>query len=229
MARYLLIDDHPLMREAMASLVRDIDPAAAMLQAGSLAEARRLADGGPLDGVILDLQLPDGDGGALVAEFRQHWPALPILVLTASEDQGRVRALLGAGASGFAPKSAGHATLGAALRLVLSGQTYVPPLVLGLPAAADLPIDAVATAAVAATEAPADAELPPADASGRLTPRQIEVLRLVCSGLPNKLISRELGLAERTVKVHIGAVFRALGVSNRTQAAMVARNRGWID
>lgn len=223
MARYLLIDDHPLMREAMASLVRDIDPAALLLQAGSLAEARRQAGDGALDGVIVDLQLPDGDGAQLVAEFRARWPALPILVLTASEDQGRVRALLGAGASGFAPKSAGHATLGAALRLVLSGQTYVPPLVLGLP-----PLAVPAEAAPGAGQDGAD-DTVPADNGGRLTPRQIEVLRLVCSGLPNKLISRELGLAERTVKVHIGAVFRALGVSNRTQAAMVARDRGWID
>jgi DNA-binding NarL/FixJ family response regulator len=224
MGRYLLIDDHPLMREAMASLVRDCDPAGDLLQAGSLAEGRRLAATGTLDAAIIDLQLPDGDGGALVAEFRARWPALPILVLTATEDLGRVRALLASGATGFAPKSAGHATLSAALRLVLAGQTYVPPLVLGLPA-----LQAAGAAPAADNDPAAAPEAGGGEGSGRLTPRQIEVLRLVCSGLPNKLISRQLGLAERTVKVHIGAVFRALGVSNRTQAAMVARDRGWLD
>lgn len=221
--RFLLIDDHPLMREAMASLVRDVEPAAELVQAGSLAEGRRLAGNGRVDAVVIDLQLPDGDGSLLVAEFRQRWPQLPILVLTASEDLGRVRQLIGAGASGYAPKSAGHATLSAALRLVLAGQTYVPPMVLAMAPAAEPETDAETLAAEQ------DARATAADGSGRLTPRQLDVLRLVCSGLSNKHISRELGLAERTVKVHIGAVFRALGVSNRTQAAMVAQARGLID
>ncbi len=222
--RFLLIDDHPLMREAMASLVRDVEPAAELVQAGSLADGRRLAGSGRVDAVVIDLQLPDGDGSLLVAEFRQRWPQLPILVLTASEDLGRVRQLIGAGASGYAPKSAGHPTLSAALRLVLAGQTYVPPMVLAMP-----PPAAEADADAETLAAEQDARATAADGSGRLTPRQLDVLRLVCSGLSNKHISRELGLAERTVKVHIGAVFRALGVSNRTQAAMVAQARGLID
>lgn len=221
--RFLLIDDHPLMREAMASLVRDVEPAAELLQAGSVAEGRRLAGSGPVDAVVIDLQLPDGDGSLLVAEFRRQWPQLPILVLTASEDLGRVRQLIGIGATGYAPKSAGHATLSAALRLVLAGQTYVPPLVLAMPPPATPETDAETLAAEQ------DARTTAADGSGQLTRRQLDVLRLVCSGLSNKHISRELGLAERTVKVHIGAVFRALGVSNRTQAAMVAQARGLVD
>lgn len=218
--RFLLVDDHPLMREAMAGLVRDVEPGVDLVQAGSLAEARRLAADGGIDALVIDLQLPDGDGSELVAEFRRRWPQRPILVLTASEDLGRVRQLIGAGANGYAPKSAGHATLSAALRLVLAGQTYVPPLVL---AAATLPAPAADAETLAAEQ---EASATAADGSGRLTPRQLDVLRLVCRGLSNKHISRELGLAERTVKVHIGAVFRALGVSNRTQAALAARACG---
>lgn len=210
---YLVVDDHPLMREAMASLVRDIAPAAAVTMAGSVAEALRLADHGAIRALIVDLNLPDGDGGLLVTELRRRSPELPILVLTACEDHAQVRRLIAAGATGFAPKSAGPATLSAALRLVLAGQTYVPPLMLELP-----PTEADERVEAGATPAP-----------GKLTPRQLEVLRLVCDGLSNKHISRRLGLAERTIKVHVGAIFRALGVSNRTQAAREARTQGLLD
>jgi len=211
---YLVVDDHPLMREAMASLVRDIAPAAAVAMAGSVAEALRLADGGVIRALIVDLNLPDGDGAVLVTELRRRSPELPILVLTACEDHAQVRRLIAAGATGFAPKSAGPATLSAALRLVLAGQTYVPPLMLALP---DAEVDEMSEAATMAPTA------------GKLTPRQLEVLRLVCDGLSNKHISRRLGLAERTIKVHVGAIFRALGVSNRTQAAREARTQRLLD
>lgn len=221
--RCFIVDDHPMMREAMAGLVRDIEPGAELVTAGTVAEALEVAATATgFDALIVDLHLPDGDGSTLVAEFRRRWPALPILVLTASEDHGDVRRLIATGATGFAPKSSGYATLSAALRLVLAGQTYVPPLMLdslSVPAAASpVPVvpDETTEAASAGTR-------------DKLTPRQLEVLRLVCAGLPNKTISRQLGLAERTTKVHIGAIFRTLGVSNRTQAVLAAQAAGLFD
>jgi DNA-binding NarL/FixJ family response regulator len=217
MPHVLIVDDHPLMREAMAHVVHSVEPLAQLLGAGSLRQAEGLLATPPApDAAIIDLQLPDGDGGQLVSLLRQRWPALPILVLTASEDGALARRLLSAGASGFAPKSAGLATLSAALRLVMAGQTYVPPLVLDLPPAG---------AGAPALAVPEDDGDEPADPAtpGHLTPRQLAVLRLLCDGQSNKQISRALGLAERTTKVHVGAIFRALGVSNRTQAALAAR------
>lgn len=220
--RCFIVDDHPMMREAMAGLVRDIEPGAELVTAGTVAEALEVAATATgFDALIVDLHLPDGDGSTLVAEFRRRWPALPILVLTASEDHGDVRRLIATGATGFAPKSSGYATLSAALRLVLAGQTYVPPLMLD-----SLSVPATAPPPPVHDEA---TETSPAGARDKLTPRQLEVLRLVCAGLPNKTISRQLGLAERTTKVHIGAIFRTLGVSNRTQAVLAAQAAGLFD
>lgn len=224
--RCLIVDDHPMMREAMSGLLREVEPGAALTTAGTLAEARAAVAAVPFDALIVDLQLPDGDGATLVAEFRQRWSGSPILVLTASEDHAEVRRLMAAGATGFAPKSSGYATLSAAVRLVLAGQTYLPPLLLDA-----LPPPAARPGSAPSPVAPAGAMPPPAAPAGlaTLTPRQMEVLRLLGEGLPNKVISRDLGLAERTTKVHVGAIFRALGVTNRTQAVIAARAAGLLD
>lgn len=236
--RCLVVDDHPMMREAMSGLLREVEPGVDLTTAGSLAEARAALAAVPFDALVVDLQLPDGDGATLVAEFRQRWSGSPILVLTASEDHAEVRRLMAAGATGFAPKSSGYATLSAALRLVLAGQTYLPPLLLdALPPirAADV-LHAGAASRASSTPTSPDPSRPvsvpeggPTSPRASLTPRQTEVLRLLCEGLPNKTISRDLGLAERTTKVHVGAIFRALGVTNRTQAVIAARAAGLLD
>jgi DNA-binding NarL/FixJ family response regulator len=128
---------------------------------------------------------------------------MPIIILSSSEDPGDVRRALDAGALGYVPKSASPETLLSAVSLVLAGGVYVPTLMLNA------------------------SETPAASVSG-LTPRQREVLAAVVGGLSNKDIGRRFGLSEKTVKVHVGAIFRALGVTSRTQAAAAAQAAGLI-
>ncbi len=133
-----------------------------------------------------------------------------MIVLSSSEDADDVRRALAAGALGYVPKSAPPRTLLSALQLVLAGDVYVPPLLLGTP-----PLSARGVSAAA-------------DGQARLTERQVDVLRLVCRGASNKEIARELALSDKTVKAHVTAIFRALGVVNRTQAATAAQASGLL-
>jgi DNA-binding NarL/FixJ family response regulator len=207
--RALIVDDHPLMREAVCSLLGELRPGAEQVVAGSVAEAQRALDGPWLpDVAVLDLRLPDGDTEPVVRRLRERAGAAPrIFVLSASCDAADARRMLHAGVNGYCPKSESHGTLASALRLVLDGQDYLPPLLL---AGARLEGSAV----------------------GRGTPltsRQREVLQRLARGLPNKEIARELDIAERTVKLHVQALFDILGALNRTHAVMRARESGLLD
>ncbi len=203
----LIVDDHPLMREAVCSLLADLRPQAEQVTAGSVTEALRVLDKPPLpDIAVLDLCLPDGDSEPVVRRLRADGgPGPRIFVLSASSDAADARRMLRAGANGYCPKSESAQTLAAALRLVLDGHRYVPPLLLDF----------------------GDDPDPPAS-SGRLTQRQREVLELLARGLPNKAIGRELGIAERTVKVHVQGLFELLGATNRTHVVARAREGGWL-
>jgi two-component system, NarL family, nitrate/nitrite response regulator NarL len=205
--KLLIVDDHAIVREGVAAMLRQAGPDTVVLQAGDGAEGVQLAETHPdLDAVFLDLQMPGTDGMSAVPEFGRRRPALPVIVLSSSEDPADVRRALSLGALGYVPKSALPQTLLSALRLVLAGDIYVPPLML----------DAAAQGA---------ASEPAADASrqGALTDRQLEVLRLLSEGLSNKEIGRALNLSDKTVKAHITVIFKALDVVNRTQAASAAR------
>jgi two-component system, NarL family, nitrate/nitrite response regulator NarL len=207
--KLLIVDDHPIVREGLAAVLHQAGPDTTVLQAGSAAIALELAmQHTDLDAVFVDLAMPEMGGIAAIRQFGKCRPELPVIVLSSSEDAQDVRRALGAGALGYVPKSAPPRTLLAALRLVLAGDVYVPPLLLG--EAGHAP-----GAAPAATHSP-------------LTERQIEVLRLVCRGAPNKDIARQLGLSDKTVKAHVTAIFRALNVVNRTQAASAAQSAGLL-
>jgi DNA-binding NarL/FixJ family response regulator len=211
--KLLVVDDHPVMRDGLAALLTQLGPDTAVLEASDAAEALTLISGhDDFDAVILDLGLPGMDGLRALTEFGRERPELPIIVVSASEDARDVREALAKGALGYVPKSAGQRTLLSAIRLVLNGEIYVPPLILDEPPASSPPN-----------------VLPEAKAGRQpLTDRQIEVLRRLSEGQPNKLIARELGLSEKTVKAHVTAIFRALNVVNRTQAAAAGREAGLI-
>lgn len=195
--KVLVVDDHAVVREGVAAVLRQLRPDTEVLLAHDAASGMALAAANPdLELVLLDLMLPDAVGmGALEAFGREH-PALPVMVLSSSESPDAVRAALALGAMGYVAKSANPETLLAALRLVLSGEVYVPPFMVHAPT-------------------------PPTPA-GALTERQVDVLRLLADGIANKEIAYRLGLSEKTVKSHLTAIFRTLGVSNRAQAVAAA-------
>jgi DNA-binding NarL/FixJ family response regulator len=210
--KLLIVDDHPVVREGLAALLRQAGSETTVLLAGDSADGLTLAEAhADLDAILLDLAMPGGDGWAAIAEFGKRRPELPVIILSSSEDPRDVRKALAAGALGYIPKSAPPKTFLAALQFVLAGNVYVPALL------AQEPPEPVLTAD----------QLGSGSAVG-LTARQIEVLRLLCAGQSNKEIARTLGLSDKTVKVHITAIFRAFNVVNRMQAAAAAKVAGLI-
>jgi two-component system nitrate/nitrite response regulator NarL len=208
--RIVIADDHPLYREALAIVferagdldmvgsVENFDAALAALAAGDVALA------------LLDLDMP-GMSIASIARLRELHPGTRVAVISGSLGSAKIREALAAGASGYLPKTFEPHMILAAVRLMLSGAVYVPP-------------DALADAG---------AEEPGRDrtgsgGSGNLTPRELEVLRMLTKGSANKEIAREIGVAEVTVKLHTRRILEKLGVRNRAAAAAQAVSRGLI-
>jgi two-component system nitrate/nitrite response regulator NarL len=204
--KLLVVDDHPMVRSGVIAALRTVADSMQMLEAGDGVAALGCIDEHPdLAAVVLDLRMAGMPGIALLEQLQRHHPDLPALVLSSSEDPDDVRAVLRAGARGYCPKSSNAGTLVAALRLVLSGEVYVPPFM-----------------AQAAAAGPGQADI-----SG-LTPRQREVLQELCNGRSNKQIANALGMQEKTVKGHISAIFRCLNVVHRLQAVEAARASGLV-
>jgi DNA-binding NarL/FixJ family response regulator len=214
--KVLIVDDHPLIREALANVLAELGHEVTVLQAESLKGAlAELAAHPDTTLILLDLMLPDAEGTSVLGEVRQAYPDVPVVVLSANDNRATVLAAIDGGAMGFISKRSASPVLVNALRLVLAGEVYIPPEVLR---AETLPRP-VAGAALAAGTRRTGEEL-------GLTPRQMDVLTLLVQGKPNKVICRELGLAEGTVKTHTAAIFRALAVSNRTQAVFAVSRLG---
>lgn len=204
--KILVADDHALIREALHHLLRQIDEGIEVIESPDCQTTRdKVAQYVDLGLLLLDLKLPGVGGMVLLNEFRRDFPTLPIVVLSGIEDSGTVREVLARGAMGFIPKSASNEVMLGALRLVLSGGRYIPPEVL-----AHHGFDRL--------DSPQSLE------ALHLTERQLDVLKLIVQGKSNKLICRELGLAEPTVKIHVTAILRALRVASRAEA-IVAVNR----
>jgi DNA-binding NarL/FixJ family response regulator len=160
--------------------------------------------------------MPGTQGYQHVARLRTQAPALPVIVLSGSEDVDLMRSLIDLGVLGFIPKAYSPDVMLSAIRLVLAGGIYIPPLLLAN--------------AQAQGWQPDTPPAPSSDASrsidglrNLLTERQIDVMRLLSQGKPNKLIARDLGISEGTVKIHLAAIFRALNVRNRVEAVVASR------
>jgi len=211
--RYLVVDDHPIIQSAMKETLLELEANCTVQTAGRLAEAMRiLRTEGPVDLVLFDLKLPDAGGVEGLMALRAQHPDSPVAVVSAEMDAPMIVRCLDLGALGFIPKTLPHEAIRSALRLVASGCAYVPPQVL-----ANEPPLRLRTDATVRSSDPRNLGL---------TERQVDVLKLILRGLPNKLICRQLALAEGTVKVHVSAVLRALGVRNRTQAVIAASRIG---
>lgn len=227
--KVLLVDDHPLILSALQAVIRSLGDDVTVTGVDSAGAARTTLRVDPdYDLVLLDLALGDADGFDVLAELRQTYPALPVVVVSASERASDVIRAIDLGAMGFVPKRSSNADLTEALRMVMSGGLYVPPMMLGIGAPppareGDTEPSVMQTKSMPPLGPAARAEAHQQRASFEalgLTPRQAEVLALLLKGLPNKLIARELKLSVETVKDHVAAVLRALNVNTRTQAVL---------
>jgi DNA-binding NarL/FixJ family response regulator len=204
----LLVDDHVMFRQGLKFLLGDLDESLQFLEAGSCDQALALLAANSVDLVLLDLNMPGIKGLGALQAVTEALPETPVVVLSGEEGAGLIRGAIDNGASGFVPKASSSEILVAALRLILAGGIYLPANVLD-------------SAAV-----PSQETAVPEDAVSMLSARQTAVLLRAIQGQPNKVIASDLGLAEGTVKTHLSAAFRTLGVRNRTEAVYAAAKLG---
>lgn len=206
----LVVDDHPLYRSGIVYTLQNTGMDVRVVECSSLDSAfQRLESGQQADLMILDLQMPGYSGLDSVRAVRSRRPDVPVLVLSGNEDPAVVRECIELGAFGFVPKSAPSDQFHAALKLVLSGGVYLPPTSLSIGAPA--------------TRAQQDAW---SRLGAHLTERQRQVLLGIVQGKPNKVIARDLGLSDTTVKSHVAHILDALVVSNRTEAVYALARAG---
>jgi len=206
----LVADDHALFRDGFSLLLKQLEPDVRIIEASCFDAAMACAQSGlDLDIALLDLNMPGMNGVAGIARFREQARDVPVVVISGSEDVADIKQILDAGAVGYIPKSSSSQVMLSALRLVLAGGVYVPANVLHDPDSLSEPVQKPRGGI-------------------HLTDRQLEVLRLIVQGKPNKSIARELQLSEGTIKIHLASIFRALNASNRTEAAMAAQRLGLL-
>lgn len=209
--RILIGDDHLLFREGLRRLLEQLHTDATFVEAGTFDEVVELCrTGGDFDIVLMDLHMPSWPGFDGLRDVQALQPGVPVVVISASEQLSDIRGALDHGATGYIPKSSSVKVMMGALNLVFSGGIYVPPNALA--------------AAVATEQTQRRRGTDGMDRSSGygLTQRQREVLDCLRAGKSNKQIAYELGLSEGTVKIHVTAIFKSLGVKNRTQAVIAA-------
>lgn len=213
MAAYeiLIADDHPLFRSALQqALTLGLGDGVHLSEAASIAELEaQLTRTADWDLVLLDLNMPGAYGFSGLVLLRGQYPQLPVVMISAQEDAAVVARSREFGASGFIPKSSSLETIQEAVRMVLDGDVWWPSNIQD--------VAHVSPEAKAASEGLAS-----------LTPQQFRVLTMVCDGLLNKQIAYELSVSEATIKAHVTAIFRKLGVRTRTQAALLLQQMGSI-
>jgi DNA-binding NarL/FixJ family response regulator len=209
--KILLIDDHALIRDALRRVLRELVGDAIILEASDSRQAMRLIEQHPdVHLILLDLNLPDRDGFAVLTDLRKRYATISIVVLSAFHDRENILRAHDLGAMGFIPKSAPSEVMANALRLIFSGDKYFPS-------------DALARGKTPIAQP--GRRVSPADLG--LTERQMEVLALMMQGKSNKAIARILDTAEPTVKHHVTAILKALKVANRTEAVIAVAALGW--
>jgi DNA-binding NarL/FixJ family response regulator len=202
--RLLIADDHPLFRGALREAVSCLFSHVEIAEAGSFDEVTQLLESdGEVDLILLDLAMPGVRGFSGLMYLRAQYPSVPIVVVSANDDHAVIRRCMDFGGAGFIPKTLGVDVIRAAIARVLEGGIWTPPDV-------DLGID------------------PDAEGSGilarlsTLTPQQMRVLMMLSEGLLNKQIAYGLGVSEATIKAHVSAILKKLGVDSRTQAVIAA-------
>jgi DNA-binding NarL/FixJ family response regulator len=213
--KILVVDDHALIRDALRGILRKLERRAVIVEApDGRAAIEAIESQDNIGLILLDLNLPDRNGLTLLAELRQRFPAVGVVVLSALQDYANIKRALDLGALGYIPKSAPREVMLSALRLVFAGGVYIPREALACGEAPPPPIPRQDSPIVTPAEI-------------GLSERQLEVLALLMQGKSNKIICRTLNLMEPTVKHHVAAILRALKVTNRTQAVIAASELGW--
>lgn len=213
MLKLLVIEDHAMVREGLVQTLHQLDAEVEVMEAADCeGGCAVLGTADDFDLVLLDLALPGIDGLTCLGLLRQRYPALPVVIVSAYDDAHTVNRALKAGASGFVPKAYSGERFLDALRMVLDGTIFVPeqtlPNLNGTGLATPLSGKAVSASDIG------------------LTGRQTDVLALMVKGRSNREIADLLGLSEGTVKIHITAIFKALGVGSRTQALVTVARQG---
>ena len=211
--KILTVDAHFLIRDALRSVLKELNNHMNVLEAVDGHQAMQLvSQHADIKLILLELNLPDQDGFSLLSELRERHSDTPVVVLSARQDRESVTKALDLGAAGFIPKSACREIMLTALQLVLAGGTYIPPEILA-PEGPSLP--KLTAAASRMWQGDLD-----------LTERQVEVLQLLLQGKSNRAICRALNLAEATVKNHVTAILKTLKVTSRTEAVIAVRQLG---
>lgn len=206
MNELIIADDHPLFRQALAASVERLFPQTKVLEVDNISALMELVELHPeADLLLLDLTMPGATGYSALVSLRANYPQLPVVMISAHEDPQLMRRGLDLGAMGFIPKSASMPLLSEALKAVMMGNIWAPKEA----------YDA---------EPLADEEKTAVELLKTLTPQQFRVLQMVSTGLLNKQIAYELGVTEATVKTHMTAILRKLGVTNRTHAVLIAQH-----
>lgn len=234
----LVADDHPLFRGALKTVIDDGLADSELSEAESLAQAMAFVEANPpLDLLLLDLSLPDAQGVEGLRRLREAFPMLPVAIVSAHQERQLVLDAIALGAVGYIPKSTPHEALLAALTHILEGQLYLPAEIMRSPGARSA-VSGTPTASSPASGSPPPglaarpARKQPHATNGRferLTDKQLCVLHCMARGMSNKHIARELMIAETTVKTHVSAILRKLGVASRVQAIVMAGNHRLSD
>ncbi len=200
----IIADDHPLFRGALRQAVAGGMAAAEVDEVGSFEELTALLERSPdVDLILLDLTMPGISGFSGLIYLRAQYPAVPVVVVSASDDIETIRRSMEFGASGFIPKRFGVETLHDAIAKVMAGDVWIPP---------DIDISVGGDPEIVRLR----------DRLVTLTPQQVRVLMMLSQGLLNKQIAYELGVSEATIKAHVSAILQKLGVESRTQAVIAA-------
>jgi DNA-binding NarL/FixJ family response regulator len=213
--KILIVDDHALVRRGLGHVVRESFPDAEVVEAADASQAVAIMTSTPdVDLALVDVRMPDADGLELLHEIRSSWPSVRVIMLTSFDHAHYVRRALAEGAAGYMLKDATPEDLEQAIKVALSGGGNVlsPRVIRKLFEGSD--------------GSPGENGGAPHRATGSLTKRETDILALLAEGKSNRDISRALFLSEKTVKAHLAAIFRKMGVTNRTQAAMTAVSMG---